>query len=428
MPMATQSPIWRWAHPDKLAAESGFMRARTGPCSTAAVSSAGSQFGSSLANAGDQNADGIDDLFVGAPGANSSRGIVFVISGSDGAILRQVTTTASTSSFGITLATLGDIDGDGLKDLAVGAPGFRVAGNPLGRVQLIRSTDGAVAFETIGAVVYNRLGESLAAVADANGDDLPDLLVGSYNGGTVRLVSGADFSLLKDLSIPSHPAYQKAIVGGSLDFDSDGTADWLIGSPGMQVVNNQPIGGFHIVSGLDQTTLFELTATLPSSSLGLVTKVLPGLGFAAGETGVRDAATLGYGLAHVWAVEEVKPVVDTDGDGILDDVDTIPDSVMGATVLILGVDSKVENRVNSEGVTLADRYAALGNLSDYRVRALYYVKALHLSTKLFREKLIDKREARKLAAAALQGIQRDKREHRKNKNDSKDKNDKNGRH
>lgn len=375
---------------------------------------AGSQTGASLANAGDQNGDGIDDLFVGAPNANSSKGGVFVISGSDGSILREITTTASLSGFGSTVAAVGDIDGDGKNELAVGSPGFRITGgNPAGRVQLIRSSDGAIAAETRGTAVYNRLGESLAAASDANGDKQPDLLIGSYSGGTARLVSGTDLATLTDLSIPTLPAYQMMTVGGSLDFNEDGTADWLIGSPALQSVGGTPVGGIRVVSGTDQATLFEFTASAPDTGLGRFIRVLPGLGFAAGEPNVLDPVSQGVGLAHVWGtVVEDKPVPDTDGDGIPDAEDEIPDSVMDATVVILGVDSKVENRVSPEGVTLADRFAAIGGLADFRVPALYYVKALHLSNKLVRAGLVDKREGRRLAAAALEGILRAKREAR----------------
>jgi hypothetical protein len=375
---------------------------------------AGSQTGTSLANAGDQNGDGIDDLYVGAPNANSSRGGVFVISGSDGSILREITTTASLSGFGSTVVTIGDIDGDGKNDLAVGSPGFRITGgNPAGRVQLIRSSDGAIAAEITGSAIFNRLGESMAAASDANGDNQPDLLVGSYSGGTARLVSGTDLSTLRDLSIPALPAFQPITVGGSLDFNEDGTADWLIGSPALQSNNGNSVGGIRIVSGTDQATLFEFTASAPHSGLGNFIRVLPGLGFAAGEPNVLDPVSQGVGLAHVWGIQkEVEPVLDTDGDGVPDDQDEIPDSVMGSTVVILGVDSQVGNRVNSNGVTLADRFAAIGQLADFRVPALYYVKALHLSTKLVRAGLVDKREGRRLAAAALEGILRAKREAR----------------
>lgn len=358
----------------------------------------GSQMGVALANAGDQDGDGLDDLYVGAPNANGSRGAVYVVSSSSGLTLRSITTEFSTSAFGVSLAALGDVDGDGLNDVAVGAPGFRGAFYQAGRILLVRSSGDATAPAITGDSYYNRLGESLAGVADANGDGLPDLLVGSYSGGSARLVSGADLSTLVDLSIPTLPSYQPLMVGGSLDFDGDGTADWLIGSPGLGQANNQAVGGIRVISGTDQATLFESTASAPYTGLGGVVQVLPGMGFAAGEPYLCDPISHGYGMVHVWEVS-----ADADGDGVLDAVDAIPHSIMDATVIVLGVDSAVPNRVNEQGITLADRFAELDALSDYKVAALYYAEAQQLSKALAKARLLSKEEERQISTAARQG-------------------------
>ena len=88
---------------------------------------------------------------------------------------------------------------------------------------------------------------------------------------------------------------------------------------------------------------------------------------------------------------------------MLDADDAIVHSIMDATVVILGVDSKVTNRVDAQGITLADRFAVLGGLSDYKVPALYYVAAQQLSTSLAKAKLLSKQEDRQISAAARQG-------------------------
>lgn len=173
---------------------------------------------------------------------------------------------------------------------------------------------------------------------------------------------------------------------------------WLIGSSGLGVSNNQAVGGIRVISGADRTTLFEYTASAPYTGLGLVVQVLPGFGFAAGETGFLDPISHGYGLAHVWKVNS-----DADGDGVLDADDAIPHSIMDATVVILGIDSGVPNRVNEQGITLADRFAAPGGLADYKVPALYYVKVQQLSTQLAKANLLSKAEDRAISAAARQG-------------------------
>ena len=110
--------------------------------------------GSSRAKAGGQNGDGIQDLYVGAPNAGSYLGAVYVQSGRDGSILRTIMSDVSFASFGTTIATLGDIDGDGKADLAVGAPGLRTASGYNGRVSIIRSSDGVAAAQITGTGVY----------------------------------------------------------------------------------------------------------------------------------------------------------------------------------------------------------------------------------------------------------------------------------
>jgi hypothetical protein len=373
----------------------------TGDLLSSAEGAASSQLGSSLANAGDQNGDGIEDLYAGAPNSNGGRGSVRVISGADGSVIREIISDAVASSFGISVVAMGDLDADGLADLAIGAPGFRVAGNQAGRVLLVRSSDGGIASSITGSVFFNRLGESLAATRDVNGDGLPDLMVGSYSGGTALVVSGSDLGTLEDLSIPGFPAYSPLYVGGSLDFDSDGELDFLLGSTSLVSVNNQRVGGVRIVSGADRSALFELAAGGPFTGMGYSQTVLPGLGFAVGETYLLDPVTKGYGYARVWKVDEVEPVLDFDGDGVMDDVDLIPDSIMTETVVLIGVDSKVPNRVNAQGITLADRFAALGDLSVVRVPALYLVKVVPLSNQLVRAKLITRAEACRLDVAAV---------------------------
>jgi len=366
----------------------------------------GSQYGSALANAGDQDGDGRDDLFVGAPRGDGARGLVFVQSGADGSTLASHALGGSLSAFGGTLATLGDIDGDGRPELAAGAPGFQAGSTQAGRVFLVRSSDGGVEAEISGAGFYSRLGDSLATVSDTDGDGLADLLVGSYSGGTARLVSGADFSTLVDLGIADLPAFQPLVVGGGLDLDGDGVEDWLLGSPGLHFETSPPMGGVRVVSGADRSELFHLGAGAPFTGLGTSHRVLPGFGFAAGATSLVDDLSGGRGLAHFWQVETADEVVDTDGDGVPDDEDAVPDSIMTPTVVVLGVNSRVENRVDDSGTTLADRYAALGVPADYARSAFYLLSSTLLTLELWSDGLVSRSEARRLMKASIYGFRR----------------------
>lgn len=89
----------------------------------------GDQFGWSLLNVGDRNDDGVDDLLVGAPASMTfldekldRHGRIYLVSGADGAPLRAYRGQELNDQFGASLALLGDVDGDGISDVAVGAP------------------------------------------------------------------------------------------------------------------------------------------------------------------------------------------------------------------------------------------------------------------------------------------------------------------
>ena len=80
---------------------------------------------------GDVNDDGVDDLVVGAPTADvpalRNQGRVFIVSGADGTVLHTLSdpTPLENGLFGAALASPGDIDGDGIDDVAVGSPAPR---------------------------------------------------------------------------------------------------------------------------------------------------------------------------------------------------------------------------------------------------------------------------------------------------------------
>jgi len=361
----------------------------------------GSQYGSSLANAGDQDGDGVDDLFVGAPRASASRGGVVVQSGADGSRIWAVPSPGFAGSFGVSLVRLGDIDGDGRADLAVGEPGFRGTSYHVGRVSIFRSSDQSQVAELVGGGFYHRLGEFLAAVDDADGDGQPDVMVGSYSGGACLVVSGANLSLIADLSMPGIPMFNQMVPGGSLDVDGDGVADWLVGSTAATVIDGHSHGGLRVVSGLDRSLLFAADAEIPGSGLGLTLDVLPGLGFAAGELSLVDPVTGGRGLAHLWLV---APDPDRDRDGVLDSDDEIPDSIMDPSVVIGGIDSGVENRADERGRTLADEFAVLGEPGDTRNQGQYVSQFTHLAKELFRSGRISRGEEKALHDAAIRSF------------------------
>lgn len=164
----------------------------------------GVNFGAAIApiadvgSAGGGAKDGVPDILIGAPrGArnNASRGYVLVASGADGAAIRVILGENSTELFGASVASPGDIDGDGWDDIAVGAPG--VLGGRAGAVRFYSGKDGSLFVERglFGSDPGGNLGTALAAVGDVDRDGVGDVAAGAphANGtlGEVVFVSGA---------------------------------------------------------------------------------------------------------------------------------------------------------------------------------------------------------------------------------------------
>lgn len=86
----------------------------------------GSKFGRSVSGAGDVNGDGFDDILIGTPytshfGLNAS-GVCYLYSGADGGMLEQWDGASAGDNFGRSVSGGGDTNGDGVPDVIVGAP------------------------------------------------------------------------------------------------------------------------------------------------------------------------------------------------------------------------------------------------------------------------------------------------------------------
>lgn len=96
-------------------------------------------YGSAVSRVGDLNGDGVGDFAVGAPFADEGgfdAGAVFAVSGADRSLIRVHLGEAVNDRFGASLAAVPDVDGDGLTDLLVGAPLNDQAGNKAGKANL----------------------------------------------------------------------------------------------------------------------------------------------------------------------------------------------------------------------------------------------------------------------------------------------------
>jgi hypothetical protein len=203
---------------------------------------AGERFGAALAAVGDADEDGHADLAVGAPdalaGPLQDAGRVVVLSGRTGAELARVLGAASHDRLGSALAALPGPDGDGAMELALGVPGGDAAGNGAGLVLLLDAATLKLRAELRGRAPLDAFGTTLAAPGDVDKDGVQDLAVGApfadpsgEASGRVWVVSGATGGDL--FTVSGTAVGEKAGLGlaGAGDVDGDGYADLAVGAP-----------------------------------------------------------------------------------------------------------------------------------------------------------------------------------------------------
>lgn len=206
------------------------------------------RFGSSLAFV-DFNGNGFPELFVGAPeetvGGRARQGALYSVQ-SDRRLSPNLTSSITgpqaNGQFGHNMAT-GDINGDGLADLAVGSPGYDLNGATAdsGRIDLYYGAAGGFNTTADGVVSNSGVGEAFGAsvaVGDFNGDGYGDVAVGAPNmvgsGGQVRIFNGGTgaFNTTADhvVSVAQIGAGFGLAVANVGDLNGDGIVDLGVGA------------------------------------------------------------------------------------------------------------------------------------------------------------------------------------------------------
>ena len=164
------------------------------PLFTIAPLASAVEFGSFfVAGVGDVNGDGTGDVY-GADYADGSlgpgTGRAAVNSGADGSELRSWTGSAAGAGLGPGREA-GDVNGDGLVDLAVGSYTSSDGAPQAGKVEIVSGVDGSVIRRITSTVAFENLGFDTVGVGDLNDDGVPDLLISAASGDRVYVVAGA---------------------------------------------------------------------------------------------------------------------------------------------------------------------------------------------------------------------------------------------
>ena len=273
-------------------------------------------FGYSVLSPGDLNGDGLSEILVGAPAVNAIvpiAGSVSVFDGATGALLNTFTSTLASAgdSFGFALANLGDLDGDGNAEIAIGAPTESVAGTvrvfaapslllPAPAPTFVHASTDTYGGSGLPAQAGDGFGSSIALLDDMNGDGVldyaigapgariydpfeapspaiswPSAFLGSSTPGSVRIISGQTRLVLRDLHAGSGSgAYGTtgdgfgAMVAGPSNPSSSGAQAMVVGEP-FAFTNDGTVRGYQ---GFD-LGLPIADASHPLSSQGVVPTV-----------------------------------------------------------------------------------------------------------------------------------------------------------
>lgn len=169
----------------------------------------------------------------------------------------QVPGDARQDHLGASVAYLPDVDGDGVVDVLVGSPSDPFTGIP-GRAAIFSGASRKQLFEWVGDGLGDALGASVASLGDVDGDGVADVAigarfrsVGSAQGGAVFTYSGATGALLFSYLNATAHASLGASVAGLGDVDGDGFGDCLVGSPYDVPTGTKPSGAAFVFRGND---------------------------------------------------------------------------------------------------------------------------------------------------------------------------------
>ncbi|XP_051968870.1 integrin alpha-3b [Xyrauchen texanus] len=170
----------------------------------------GSYFGSCLA-ATDLNNDDWNDLIVGAPfyfdRYKEEGGAVYIFMNENGSFrgkASMVLKGKKGSAFGFAVAAVGDVNQDGFQDIAVGAP-FHDSGKVYiwmgGKKGIANESSQVIEGKSLGPSGFQTFGYSLNGGMDMDGNDYPDILVGSLDDRIALLRARPVIHLSKNLTV-----------------------------------------------------------------------------------------------------------------------------------------------------------------------------------------------------------------------------------
>jgi hypothetical protein len=244
------------------------------PFYTFAGEAALDQFGVFIGGGGDVNGDGYDDLIVGAmlnDAGGYEAGRTYVYSGATGDMIYVFTGAAAGDQFGWPVAIVGDVNDDGYDDLIIGASHNDAGGEDAGRAYVFSGATGDTLFIFTGEAADDWLGWSVASAGDVNGDGVTDLIVGAPQSNAGGTYSGRAYVFSGSTGDTIHVFTGEAgdVLGTSVasagDVDSDGFADLIVGA---YLYGGTNAGRAYVFSGQTGDTIHVFTGEAANDQLG----------------------------------------------------------------------------------------------------------------------------------------------------------------
>jgi hypothetical protein len=349
---------------------------------------AGDSAGYNVSSAGDVNGDGIDDLIIGAiyGGEAYNGGAAYVIYGQLGATRGRLdlanlsasegyTLFGAYDGVGISVSAAGDINGDGIDDLIIGAEGrdgggrnsggafvvYGKAGAPRALVELT-SLEPADGFEIQGENPRDLAGGSVSSAGDVNGDGIGDLIIGAVGAdaggdgaGMAYVIFGQTGASRGLLDLSSLAASEGFVIQGDAPFDGagvrvssagdvngDGIDDLIIGATGNDA-GGANAGAAYVIYGRPGATRASIDLSSLSSSDGFM---------------IQGGAADGAG--------SVSSAGDVNGDGIKDMIVGAPtNGGFGAAFVIYGQAGSTRGRIDLTNLAPGDGFVIQGDPTYY---------------------------------------------------------------
>ena len=290
----------------------------------------GSSSGLSVSSAGDVNGDNIDDIIIGAAGADannkSAAGESYVIYGSqkpfsssidiselDGTIGFRITGINDYDASGVSVSYAGDVNGDNIDDIIIGAYNadkIHEQGTSSEKIYLgagatyvvfgdsefssssidLSSLDGENGFRIDGIDEFDRSGKTVSNAGDINGDNIDDIIIGAYladsgghtNAGQSYVVFGANswpdpFIELHALDgsngFKVNGLAQSNFNGSSVsyagDVNGDNIDDIIVGAAGTDWIGKSEVGASYVIFGAENWSLASIDLSLLDANDGI---------------------------------------------------------------------------------------------------------------------------------------------------------------